>query len=339
MEVYKGKTKEAIEKIEKEMDRGKQLFKNFLLKKYVQFFEKSFYVSQCDDRVKEGIFINGSLGELRGFIADFIKTDINVEKPLSFPPFFDRCIPYQCNPYFEECFGKELNDSQTLSSVGHIMKEIIYKICSSDEKCDYLKQKFNIVVFNVLNISKKANNPPPTPYTDISGLQFELTRLKSLKQSNYDKVFEQKDTIAPFQISDDVNLTILEEFENRDTIKAYNNQIQIEIKQLIKSIKESNNKGQRINNQESALKELIDYITNINAVTSIGTMEFTDMIAKFGMNKNVCNYIELKEDKDKELLLKGLEPKLKEKLINLSNQQRDLLMKLQKSIFEKSYKK
>jgi hypothetical protein len=72
-------------------------------------------------------------------------------------------------------------------------------------------------------------------------------------------------------------------------------------------------------------------MTNINAVSSIGTMEFVDMIAKFGINKNVCNYITLKGDDDG--LLKGLTPALKEKLLILSKQQIALLNSLQKTIF------
>jgi hypothetical protein len=316
-----------------------------LYKLYSELFKTPFIKEQCDNRVKEGIFINGSLEELRNFIADFIKTDVN-KGSTAFPPFFDRCIPYQCNPYFEECFGVESNTENYVGGVGHIMKQIVYNVCSNGkitssepEKCENLRNNLNIVIFNVLNISKEANNPPPLPYTDLSSLQFELTRLKSLKLPNYDKVFQNKDNIGPFKIAEEVNETILNEFENRETIKKYNSKIQSEIKKIIEKIKSGYN-------QIDSLNQLIKYINNINAVSSIGTMEFTDMIAKFGTNKNVCNYITFKENLtkkddygetvlnddlvDKELLLNGLDTELKTKLINISDQQRNLLLSLGK---------
>ena len=40
----------------------------------------------------------------------------------------------------------------------------------------------------------------------------------------------------------------------------------------------------------SNLRNLITYINKFNSLSTIGTMEFTDMIAKFGLNRTVCNY-------------------------------------------------
>ncbi len=36
-------------------------------------------------------------------------------------------------------------------------------------------------MFNVINISEDANNPPPAPYLDITNLVNELNRLESIK--------------------------------------------------------------------------------------------------------------------------------------------------------------
>jgi len=43
------------------------------------------------------------------------------------------------------------------------------------------------------------------------------------------------------------------------------------------------------------LRKLISTINSNNSLSTIGTMEFTDMISKFGLNRTSCNY-RFKED-------------------------------------------
>ena len=62
-----------------------------------------------------------------------------------------------------------------------------------------------------------------------------------------------------------------------------------DIIQLIEQIKTKINK-EDINDNITRLEILINRIEKSNAITTVGTLDFTDTMAKYGLNKTVCNY-------------------------------------------------
>ena len=83
------------------------------------------------------------------------------------------------------------------------------------------------------------------------------------------------------------------------------------------------------------LNTLINFINRINAVTTIGTMEFADMIAKFGLNKTTCNY--MLENEDIQPLLVDLPEKVRDEILNKLNSQRTVILALFDKLFIQSY--
>ena len=327
--------KEIIEVAKEDKPETTSLYENFkneIIKNEIVFLKQSGSKDICIDRVKEGLFINDSLEKLRYVISDFITNIMNKDKAISYPPFEDMCLPIQCNPYFEDCFGSSTKPLSNPVSV--IMKEIKRKICGNpdaDEKCESYRN-LNIVIFNVLNISKKANNPPPIPYTDISGLIIELNRLETVSKRLYN-LETTMDEISPVITNEYVREEFLDDIENRETIKFYDSVVQDEINMLIKELRD---RGIGIVQQIVKLKDLINYINRINAVTSIGTMEFTDMVAKFGINRSICNYMIMDEPDFDKFLAKTPEL-LKDELLSRMNQQRSAILEKFDSLFVKNY--
>jgi hypothetical protein len=301
-----------------------KLFENAINLEKSKFINLETAENICVKRVKEGLFINDSLESLRMVISQTIKSKLNSNRIV--PPFIDQCVAFQCNPYFEDCFGNTFEADDSRKSV--IMDEIKKKMCDKEE-CD-IYNNLNIAVFNVLNISKAANNPPPIPYTDISGLMIELLRLKTLKSKIYDS---NDDNINPILEEPYVRKVFLNDLLNRETIKMYDKSAQDYIIKIVSILKEENYTiEQHINN----LNILITYINKINAVTSIGTMEFLDIIAKFGINKMICNF-QLYDDADFKPFVEDLDTEIKETILLRLKEQRTLLLSIFENLFVQSY--
>jgi hypothetical protein len=313
-------------KLNKDKITKLKLFENAINLENSKFINLETAENICVKRVKEGLFINDSLESLRMVISQTIKNKLNSNRVV--PPFIDQCVSFQCNPYFEDCFGNTFETDDSRKSV--IMDEIKNKICAKDE-CE-VYNNLNIAVFNVLNISKGANNPPPIPYTDISGLMIELLRLKTLKSKIYDSGFDE-DVINPILDEPYVRKVFLNDILNRETIKMYDKSAQDYITKIINILKEeSYTIEQHINN----LNVLITYINKINAVTSIGTMEFLDIIAKFGLNKMICNF-QLYDDADFEPFIEDIDTEIKDTILLKLKEQRSLLLSMFENLFVQSY--
>lgn len=256
----------------------------------------------CNERVKEGLFINDSLRHLRGFISHFVTGIQNNGGKIVNPKFVDECAPLQCNPNFEDCFGnttvleKDINESSTIAN------EIRNRLCCVDKDgkgkigckpkvtCEDFKE-VTFCIFNVINLTKKTNNPPPIPHIDLTNLMMELSRLESIKTML---------VMDEYRISDDMTATYVHPVY-LDQIKTSN----LLSDMMSGSIKGDDKKailhiisileGYRVNPPDvnttiNALKLLINTINMSNSLSLIGTMEFTDMISKFGLNRTTCNY-------------------------------------------------
>ena len=237
---------------------------------------QSFKVNICNIRVNEGLFINESLRRLRTFIGYTLQKS----KTVGYAPFIDQCAPIQCNPYFRDCFGQNNyfdpnavpEGVKSAASFGK-MVETVMSVPNSDQ--------ITFCIFNVVNLSKRANNPPPSPYIDISDLYLEQERLKKILPKNYSS-FESK---LGFSV-DQVNIDVIKRIKNHPLLKT---KYKVS-SDLIKSVNEVSDdliSGKGSVNDNVA--KLIDVLKNFNSITAIGTLEFTDMMAKLALNQTVCN--------------------------------------------------
>jgi hypothetical protein len=248
----------------------------------------------CQQRLKEGLFINDSLKSLRSFISYFV-TNIQKKEGLNKnAKFIDECAPLQCNPYYKDCFGDStvLNEEMNINSV--IATQIRKQLCctmNNDQSHCALKNCLNFenltfCVFNIINLSKNIDNPPPIPHIDLTNLMSEYNRLETLNEEIFNTGLTKVEKSISGEINDNdldtnVHKIYLDDIETK--IKYLDDENQEEIKRMINSLRDGKN-------TLSHLRNLIDYINTTNSLTTIGTLEFTDMISKFGLNRVTCNY-------------------------------------------------
>ena len=87
----------------------------------------------CKERVREGVFINKSLFDLRKFISYFLISNVGANSKVLNPRFTNICAPIQCNPYYEDCFGSSAINEMIEDGAGnepqsHIADEIKTKL-------------------------------------------------------------------------------------------------------------------------------------------------------------------------------------------------------------------
>jgi hypothetical protein len=226
--------------------------------------KKNVKVELCDTRNKEGLFINDSLKQFREFISELLRGTEQY-------PFIDECASIQCNPYYRDCFGQNPYDSATPNPKpkGELATYIM-NVPNSDEMI--------FCIINVLNLSKPANNPPPTPYLDITELMIERERMKTYFSNN---VRTDEYTLRLSQPS--VSPAILKRLIRSPLL----NSMPENFKKLVLSL--SNDLVNGIGQPLEKVNALIQIIENSNAMTSIGTMKFIDDMAKGGYTVPTCN--------------------------------------------------
>ena len=167
----------------------------------------------CEQRREEGYFINSSLSDIRGVIRELL-IEKNKENLDIVPNYIDICFDKYC-PSHEGCFSfgnastecssdTEFIDSDS-SNYKLMKKSVIFnsiyqyfvKQNQGYQLCDMYKD-LTICVFCVLNISKRANNPPPTPYVDINELKRLVMNYDLFSQPELGKefVFHAENLIA-----------------------------------------------------------------------------------------------------------------------------------------------
>ena len=237
----------------------------------------------CEERVKEGLYINDSLKVLRQFIGNLVQSS-------GYAPFVDECLSLQCNPFYKECFGiNEYNPGVKTIQKGSLAEQIMKAPNSKD---------MTFCIMCVVNFSKKANNPPPSPYIDITELLTEYERLKAVEQQ-----FFMKRRIAQKLITDRIGI----DFDGALMSNAYavnpkiinslkthprlDRPLPESVQQTVKRYLDylSKNNVHDDGNYLKTLSDLIDVLNNSNAITTIGTLQFTDTMAKFGSNSMTCN--------------------------------------------------
>jgi hypothetical protein len=252
----------------------------------------------CENRREEGYFINNSLTKVREVIKKILfeknKESINIT-----PNFIDICFKNYC-PHRRNCFSFDtFGNQQTQNTTGSVIFDEIYKELQEQKGYTTPQEMYkNIIIsiFCVFNISRGANNPPPTPYLDINKFKsiyyFENMFSGDGFQKNQEEFIAQGDRIIKM-----ISETFKDKVADLQTIKSpstpnNNNTIFTSFVNVIKYFKDPlyTDKLQQTYNglHKNYVKELIDMIDNNNAVSAIGTLEFIDQITKFNTIKNTC---------------------------------------------------
>ena len=136
----------------------------------------------CNNRLNEGTFINESIDEVRTIINNIIAVK-SEDAIYNSPYFIEQCLTTYCTDK-KDCFiTKENKKTETIKS---LIIEDIWKDLQKHGKGDnYTINDFYkevlVSVFCVLNISRVANNPPPTPYFDINKFTYMWNKYKNNK--------------------------------------------------------------------------------------------------------------------------------------------------------------
>jgi hypothetical protein len=252
----------------------------------------------CENRREEGYFINNSLTKVREVIKKILfeknKESINIT-----PNFIDICFKNYC-PHRRNCFSFDtFGNQQTQNTTGSVIFDEIYKELQGQKGYKTPQEMYkNIIIsiFCVFNISRGANNPPPTPYLDINKFKsiyyFENMFSGDGFQKNQEEFIAQGDRIIKM-----ISETFKDKVADLQTIKSpstpnNNNTIFTSFVNVINYFKDPlyTDKLQQTYNglHKNYVKELIDMIDNNNAVSAIGTLEFIDQITKFNTIKNTC---------------------------------------------------
>ena len=132
----------------------------------------------CKHRRTEGYFINDSLKDIRSAIRDMLY-EKNKDALSIVPNYVDICFDKYC-PNHENCFAfdKKITKVDKTSFTGSVIFDEIFKKlnpkATEENKTTLLSDLYKnllVGVFCVVNVSKKASNPPPVPYIDINELK------------------------------------------------------------------------------------------------------------------------------------------------------------------------
>jgi hypothetical protein len=247
----------------------------------------------CENRREEGYFINNSLEKVREVIKKILfeknKQSINIT-----PDFIDICFKNYC-PHHSNCFSFDNFSNQNSSSdtTGSVIFDEIFKELQQIkqyQKPEDMYKDIIISIFCVFNISRGANNPPPTPYLDINKLKVLFYYEDILENTNNEEFiseFEKIINMISIEFKDKVSdlKTIKSNISKQKTI--YN--LFEEVGQYFKKNKNNIDASNYNRLYKYYVKEFIDMIDKSNAVAAIGTLEFLDQIAKFNTVKTICN--------------------------------------------------
>jgi hypothetical protein len=243
----------------------------------------------CENRRNEGYFINDSLEEIREVIKRILfeknKDSINIS-----PNFVDICLKNYC-PQGSNCFKFDVFSEPNKKTTGSVIFDEIYNYLKLTGDTQYTIEKMYqdiiVSIFCVFNISRGANNPPPTPYLDINRLKLLYYYEDILNEKKQEFIKESEKIIEMIDIKFADKTNGLKLIVNEKGVSIFDN-----FKTKVKSGFTTSGKNfQTLYNDsyETKIQEFIDMIDKNNAVSSIGTLEFLDQIAKFNTVKTVCN--------------------------------------------------
>jgi len=248
----------------------------------------------CENRREEGYFINNSLEKVREVIKKILfeknKNSINIT-----PNFIDVCFKNYC-PQHSNCFSFDVSNDKSMEQdkTGSVIFDEIYnelKEIKGYETPQKMYEDIIISIFCVFNISRGANNPPPTPYLDINKLKLLFYYEDLINKTSIQEEFIKQAT----RIIDMITNGFKDKVGDLVTIKS-NISKQKSIFYLFNQVKSYFEENKNIIDKNTYnrlhkffIKEFIDMIDKSNSVSAIGTLEFLDQIAKFNTIKTICN--------------------------------------------------
>jgi hypothetical protein len=236
----------------------------------------------CENRREEGYFINSSLKLIRDTVNEIL-IEKGKDVLLQAPDIISDCLKDYC-PTLSNCF--QLTPVKNEKTEYSIIFDDVYKYLrqsdtnyekiDSYKKIDFYKEIL-VCVFCVLNISRKANDPPLVSYLDMNDLK------KQYYSTN---------------VSIDDIKTNVGDLINK--IETYNSKVEDEhglvdvIQTDLDKLKElntnttSNSDNQAKSKYKETLEKVMNQVDNSNAVSAMGTLIFTDKIAKLNTTDTVC---------------------------------------------------
>jgi hypothetical protein len=291
------------------------------------------YMQQiCKNRLKEGMFINKSLRDMRNTFKDMIAAK-NSDTIDVIPNFVDVCMKSYCSKY-ENCFETSENTIPNYNKISSYLINSIYeklgynKSENEPNSIEKFYKKLQVCAFCVVNISinETANNPPPSPYIDIN-------KLKTLFYNHKNIIFgEPTDLSFNFvnknSVEGDETDAPISEKSKRSPIKETRKLFKEECLSIINIIRFKYTESQRgpfvknvhadpvFQNFESFAEDFfksdeetgknttyninktpayvnivanfLEFMDNLNATSTIGTLEFMDAFAKYNQTKVLC---------------------------------------------------
>ena len=230
--------------------------------------DKTKYITNiCNTRVNEGIMINNSLADMNKFIKRLLQ-EKNPNTLKITPSFIDFCLPQYCRT--DGCFLME--------DLHNVNEGLIFDNLKL-EMSFYNKDLSNIVlcVFCVLNVSQKANNPPPIPFCNINNILQFMNKYKINNDSDENKMIKNSIDQELDQIVDNIiNKYKITTYKINDKILNEKNKIS-----CLKTLKNNDN-------YKSILVKFISQIDAANQASAIGTLQTVDRISKFNLVNTMC---------------------------------------------------
>ena len=219
----------------------------------------------CTKRRDEGTFINSTMFQLRSLFQELMKR-MNQANVDSTPYVMDKCL----TEYYADPESIDTMSGGDLTSI--LMNTIRDQLSFSEEAFNQFIGSLTLSVFCVVNLSKRANNPPPVPYVDIN-------RLKQLLREPVRKEISEELSRIVYDITDKFNdklnwMTLQQGSRGNSILKD------------IQSI--SKKEGNVTPNESTSIRDLVTMIDKNNAATTIGTLEFMDTLSKMYTTSNLC---------------------------------------------------
>ena len=276
---------------------------------------KEYALKVCEVRRAEGYYINETLRQIRETIAETIMAK-GEDMLYNSPDFIIQCKDDYCPDPNLPCFqliNKPL-DNPKIQSI--IFKDIYdyMKEINTDLTVKQFYKDIIVGIFCVLNISTGANNPPPVPYVDINQLKkafFNKSKEYCVKDLIEQLTYRINRINNPLICKDNanspeckgINLIVPEPTGSNYPVISFDN-FTIEKQKTLVDIVCSFNELSEDTNETDQIQKLIEEIDNFNAATAIGTLDFTDSVAKYNTVHNTCadNNDKKRESIDKSII-------------------------------------
>jgi hypothetical protein len=286
----------------------------------------------CNDRIKEGEFINASLLGLRTFLLELYKSKNNDVR------FMDGCLNLQCNPITNNCFDTStIEEASKQPNYTNAIKDIIGKSLttqnSNPDTSDVIS-KTKFCIMNVINISSNIDNPPKSPYIDLTDVISEINRytdknnymLNDIITEGFDRTFIDKYAIKliPFiMLENNIKMHIGQLPSGSTWLETLSSFTRKKNSIYSTDLHPVLNTGSLdiLEDDLIRLTALINEIIVHNASSNIGTMEFIDYISKHNVNRLMCRIPSNTNRKEYDTLNKNLQTQY----ANTNEEKRDVI--------------